>query len=107
MPILTLSPSAKEILKKISSAPDERAVELLVSGIKNYLRECELEILEYETKYGSSLDELRMKIGSAEVPDEFSYQTEKDLMKWEDLIVEKKSWMEVIRNIQHLVHGHS
>lgn len=103
MSILTLSPSAKEIFKEFDPSPEERVTEFLVTGIKESLKECELEILEYETKYGCSFDEVNKKIASGELPEEFSYETEKDMLKWEDLLTEKKMWLSIIRKIETLI----
>lgn len=103
MTILTLSPSVKELFEKIGFSPEERATEFLIAGIKEYLKECELEMLEYETKYGYSFDELQIKISSGEIPDEFSYEIEKDIMRWEDLVFEKKNWLNLIKKIEALL----
>jgi len=102
MAILTLSSSAKEIFSHFPS-PEDRAIDFMVAGIKDYLKECELEILEYETKYGFSIDELKNKISSGEIENEFDYMLEKDIMKWEDLFIEKKSLITMLRNLQNLI----
>ncbi|MCL5422707.1 MAG: hypothetical protein M1461_09635 [Nitrospirae bacterium] len=103
MSILTLSPSVTEILKQLGSSPEEKATAFLITGIKEYLKECELEILEYETKYGFSFDEFKAKITSGEIADEFSYEIEGDAMKWEDLMVEKRNWLDIIKKIETLI----
>jgi len=103
MSILTLSPPAKEILKEIFHLPEEKAIDFLITGIKETLKQCEMDILEYETKYGYSLDEIRGKIASQEIENEFEYSIEKDLMKWEDLAVEKKMLMNAMRKIKGLI----
>jgi hypothetical protein len=102
MSILTLSPSAKEIFSQIGFSPEEKATEFLIAGIKKYLKECELEILEYETKYGCPFDKFKAKIVSGAISDEFSYEIESDLMKWEDL-TEKRNWLDAIRKIETLI----
>jgi len=103
MSILKLSSSIKEILEKIGGEPESRAVGLLISGIKENLRECELEILELETKYGYSFEIFKDKLASGELGDEFSYDIEKDAMRWEDLLIEKRNWIEMIREIENLI----
>ncbi|MEQ8188007.1 MAG: hypothetical protein ABRQ39_08560 [Candidatus Eremiobacterota bacterium] len=102
MKILTLSSSAKEIFSHFPS-PEDKAIDFMIAGIKDYLKECELEILEYETKYGFSIDELKSKISSGEIVNEFDYIIEKDIMKWEDLFIEKKSLITALRNLQNLI----
>ncbi len=102
MTILTLSSSAKEIFSHFPS-PEDKAIDFMIAGIKDYLKECELEILEYETKYGFSIDELKSKISSGEIVNEFDYIIEKDIMKWEDLFIEKKSLITALRNLQNLI----
>ncbi|MBI5193294.1 MAG: hypothetical protein HZA08_07625 [Nitrospirae bacterium] len=51
MTMLTLSPFMKAILEKVGGEPESRAIELLISGIKENLKECELEVynLAYPT----------------------------------------------------------
>ncbi len=102
MSILTLSSPVKKIFKEIGFSPEERAAEFLIAGIKGYLKECELEILEYETKYGCSFDNFKAKIATGEISDEFSYKIEKDIMKWGDLITEKQNWLNVFRKIESI-----
>ncbi|MBI4653679.1 MAG: hypothetical protein HY752_01555 [Nitrospirae bacterium] len=103
MSILTLSPSAKEILKRLSHSPEEEATKFLIAGIKEYLKECEFEILKYETKYGYSFDEFKARIASGEIADEFSYEIEKDIIRWEDLMAEKRNWLDIIIKIETLI----
>ena len=100
MTMLTLSPIMKEILEKVGGEPENRAIGLLMSGIKENLKECELEILELETRYGVSFDMFKEKLASGELGDDFLYETEKDCMKWDDLLIEKKKWIEVIKQIE-------
>jgi len=103
MSVLTLSSSIKEILEKIGGEPENRAIGLLISGIKESLKECELEILEFETKYGYSFDEFKVKLALGQLGDEFSYELEKDAMRWEDLLIEKRNWIEIIKKIENLI----
>lgn len=102
MSILTLSSSVKEILEKIGGEPESRAVDLLISGIKENLKECELEILELETKYGYSFEIFKNRLSSGQLGDEFSYEIERDSMRWEDLLIEKRNWIELIKKIENL-----
>jgi hypothetical protein len=102
MSILTLSSPIKEILAKIGGEPENRAISLLISGIKENLKECELEILEFETKYGHSFEIFKDKLTSGQLGDEFSYDMERDAMRWEDLLIEKRSWIEMIKKIENL-----
>jgi hypothetical protein len=102
MSILTLSSPIKEILGKIGGEPESRAIRLLISGIKENLKECEFEILEFETKYGYPFEIFKEKLTSGQIGDEFSYDMERDAMRWEDLLIEKRSWIEMIRKIENL-----
>jgi len=43
------------------------------------------------------------KLESGELGDEFSYPLEKDAMRWENLTVEKKHWLERVRVIEGLI----
>lgn len=102
MSILTLSSPIKEILGKIGGEPESKAISLLISGIKENLKECELEILEFETKYGHPFEIFKDKLASGQLGDEFSYDMERDAMRWEDLLIEKRSWIEMVRKIENL-----
>ena len=102
MSILTLSSPIKEILGKIGGEPESRPLSLLISGIKENLKECELEILEFETKYGFPFEVFKDKLASGGLGEEFSFDIERDAMKWEDLTIEKRSWIEMIRKIENL-----
>lgn len=102
MSILTLSSPIKEILEKIGGEPESRAIELLISGIKENLRECELEILELETKYGYPFEIFKDRLASGQLGDEFSYEIERDTMRWEDLLIEKRNWIDIIKKIENL-----
>lgn len=101
--ILTLSASIKDLLERFGGVPEDRALELLISGIKENLKECELEILELETKYGYPFEVFKNKITSGQLGNEFSYDVEKDAMRWEDLLIEKKNWMEILLKIRSLI----
>ncbi len=103
MSILTLSSPIKEILEKIGGEPESRAVRLLISGIKENLKECELEMLELETKYGYPFEIFKDMLASGQLGDEFSYDLERDAMRWEDLLIEKGNWIEMIKKIEKLV----
>ena len=102
MSILTLSSPIKEILGKIGGEPESKALRLLISGIKENLKECELEILEFETKHGHPFEIFKDKLASGQLGDEFSYIMERDAMRWGDLLIEKRSWIEMIRKIENL-----
>ena len=103
MPILTLSSPIKEILEKIGGEPENRALGLLISGIKENLKECELEILEFETKYGYPFEVFKDRLALGKLGNEFSYELEKDAMRWEDLLLEKRNWIEVVKKIENLM----
>ncbi len=102
MSILTLSSPIKEILEKIGGEPESRAIGLLISGIKENLKECELEMLELETKYGYPFEIFKDRLALGQLGDEFSYDMERDAMRWEDLLLEKRNWIEMIREIANL-----
>ncbi len=103
MSILTLSSPIKEILEKVGGEPESTALGLLISGIRENLRGCELEILELETKYGYSYETFKDRLASGELSEEFSYAIEKDAMRWEDLLIEKRNWIEIIKKIENLI----
>lgn len=103
MSILTLSFPLIEIFEKMGGEPETRVLSLVVLGMKENLKECELEILEFEMKYGYSFEMFKDKLKSGQGGDEFSYEIEKDAIRWEDLLIEKKKWIEMIRKIENLM----
>jgi len=54
-------------------------------------------MLELEIKYGVSYEEFRGKLAAGELRDEFSYPLEEDAMRWEDLRVEKRHWLDQLK----------
>jgi hypothetical protein len=59
--------------------------------------------LELEMKYGYPFEIFKDKLTSGQLGDEFSYDMERDAMKWEDLLIEKRNWIEVIKKIENLM----
>lgn len=91
-----------EILKKVGEIPEQEAISLIVRGVNDIIKECEQEILQYEIKYGISYSEFKEKIEKGELGDKFSYELEKDNMRWSDLISEKRFWLNIIKSLKEL-----
>jgi hypothetical protein len=74
--------------------PDQKIANLLMGEIRHNLEECEQERLALEIKYGLEYDEFKRRLEAGELGDEFDYPLELDALKWEDLIAEKKHWLQ-------------
>jgi len=99
MPLIEVSPQLKKILERWGGKTEEEACSLFMKGLRGSLRECEDEILNYEMKYGVSFEEYKEKLEAEEGVDIHVYETEKDSMKWEDLIAEKKMWLGISKEL--------
>lgn len=102
--LIELSPNLKEIFrfKGLEGREDEIALNLLAAGLKEFLRECEDEILEFEIKYGLSFEKFIEELNSGKLGTPHSYPLEKDAMRWEDLVSEKQIRLESLRRLERL-----
>jgi hypothetical protein len=95
---ITLPHKAQSILETLTGAtPDEKIAHLLLDEIRRNLEACEQERLALEVKYGIEYPEFRRQLEAGALGDEFSYELERDAMRWEDLIAEKQHWLQQLR----------
>ena len=88
--------SAVVVLERLKGdTPSQKIVFLISNELRRYLEECEREMLDYE--------QFKEKLEGGELGDEFSYDLEKDAIRWEDLIAEKKHWLDHLRAIERLL----
>jgi len=103
MPVIEIAPQLQSVLEGLGGETlSQKIARLLSSELRRYLEECEREMLELEIKYGLDYQRFKERLESGELGDEFSYPLEKDAMRWEDLTVEKKHWLERVRIIEGL-----
>lgn len=100
--LIELSPNLKDIFKGFKGKEDEIALSLLSAGLKEFLKECEEEILELEIKYGLSFEKFKEDLDSGKLGDPHSYPLEKDAMLWEDLVMEKQLRLGSLRRLERL-----
>ena len=74
--------------------PNQKITNLLIGEIRHNLEACERERLALEIKYGLEHDEFKRRLEAGELGDEFEYPLELDAIRWDDLIVEKKHWLQ-------------
>ncbi|MBM3128754.1 MAG: hypothetical protein FJ009_09040 [Chloroflexi bacterium] len=82
---------------------DEKLARLVANELRRYLEEIERESLEYEIKYGVNHDQFTAKLERGELGNPYGYELEQDAMRWEDLLDEKKMWLEQLRQVGGLV----
>ena len=102
MSLIEISPQLRGILERWGGKGEEEALILCIKGSRASLRECEEEILNYEVKYGISFEEFKKRLDQGEWGDPYSYELEKDTMRWEDLIAEKKIWLSLVKALETL-----
>ncbi len=78
---------------------DEKLARLAANELRRYLEDVEHEALEFEIKYGVNYEQSAEKLERGELGDAFAYEREQDAMRWEDLVDEKKMWLEQLRQI--------
>ncbi|MDY7033771.1 MAG: hypothetical protein SVY10_17905 [Thermodesulfobacteriota bacterium] len=99
--MIELSPPLKDTLKKLKKL-EGNPLTIFLRGLKELLKECEEEILNLEIKYGCSFEEFREMLEKEDLGEPFSYPLEKDAMKWEDLMEEKRLRLKMIRELEQL-----
>jgi hypothetical protein len=102
MHLIELSPNLKGIFKELGVEEEETAIQVMATGLKELLRECEQEILEFEIKYGMPFDRFKEQLDVGMLGDPHSYPLEKDAMVWEDLVKEKQVRLESLRKMERL-----
>ena len=101
MPVIELTPTLRDTLKRLGEV-EENALLIFIRGLKELLKECEEEILDFEIRYGFSFEKFNESLTNGKFGDPFSYPLEKDAMKWEDLITEKKYFLNLVRELEQL-----
>lgn len=102
MHLIELSPSLKNVFKGFGAEEEETAIKVLTTGLRELLRECEQEILEFEIKYGMPFEKFKEELDAGKLGDLHSYPLEKDAMVWEDLVKEKQIRLESLRRMERL-----
>jgi hypothetical protein len=99
-----LSPKVRPVLDSVAGETlDQKIARLLLGEIRHHLEACERERLELEIKYGLEYVDFRRKLEAGELGDEFGYALEVDALKWEDLIAEKKYWLQQLSLLKGLL----
>ena len=101
MAITELSPPLRDTLKRLGEL-EVNALTIFIRGVKELLKECGEEILNFEIKYGVSFEKFREMLEKGDLGNPFSYPLEKDTMVWEDLIEEKRLRLNMIRELEQL-----
>ena len=93
--IVELPVRVRSILDSIAGdTPDQKIANLLIGEMRHNLEACEQERLALEIKYGLEYDEFKRRLEAGELGNEFEYPLELDAQKWDDLIAEKKHWLQ-------------
>lgn len=104
MSVIRVAPQLRPALERLEGDTLNQKLARLISGqLRRYLEECEREMLELEIKYGLSYEEFREKLAARELGDQFSYPLEEDAMRWDDLRVEKRHWLDQLKSVEELL----
>jgi translation initiation factor 2 alpha subunit (eIF-2alpha) len=94
----------EEILEKLQQVEGkdfaEKIVNLLKQRIFAQLRECDEQILKYETKYGMDFDQFESAWKRDELEGKHSHEVERDLMEWEGFVLERQKWLSMLRGLK-------
>lgn len=101
--LISLSPSLKGVFKGLGIEEEETAIKVLTAGLKELLKECEEDILEFEIKYGLSFERFKEGAEAGKFDAVYSYPLEKDVIVWEDLVREKQVRLESLRKLERLI----
>lgn len=77
-----------------------KIINLLQQRISMQLRECDEQIIKYETKYGMNFEQFEVAWRRDEIPDRYSHEVERDLMEWEGFVLERKRWLSTLRDLK-------
>lgn len=102
--MIEIAPSIRPVLEMLEGETfSQKIARLLSNELRMYLEECEREMLEFEIRYGLSYEQFKKKLEKGALGNEFSYELEIDAIRWEDLIVEKKHWLNSLRTIKEFL----
>ena len=73
----------------VGDTTEQKIAGLLLDAVRHNLEACEQERLELEIKYGLEYGEFKRKLDAGDLGNEFEYELETDVMRWDDLIAEK------------------
>jgi len=82
--------------------PDQKVAYLLRDAIQRNLEASERERLDLEIKYGLEHEEFKRRLEAGDLGDEFGHELEMDAIRWDDLILEKKHWLQQLNLIRSL-----
>lgn len=78
----------------------EKIVTLLQQRIAAQLRDCDEQILKYETRYGMDYAQFEAAWKRNEIQNKHSHEVERDLMEWEGFMLERQRWLTILRDLK-------
>jgi hypothetical protein len=98
-----LPSKVRPILDDIAGeTPDQKIAYLLLEAIRRNLEACEREQLDLEIKYGLEYEDFKRKLETGEFGNDFEYVLEMDALRWGDLTVEKRHWLQQLSSLRVL-----
>lgn len=76
---------------------------LLAARLRRFLEECEREMLDLEIKYRTDYHNFIERLEAGELGDPFSYELERDAMRWEGLQAEKRHLMNELQVVEDFI----
>jgi len=89
------------ILKALTEITGEPRVELAIreiikDSIEHRIEKIEREIKALEKKYGMNFKEFEQKFQQEQIPNQYSYEIEKDYLEWEGLETRLKKYQSLL-----------
>ena len=95
---------SKEVLKMLDLVEGEttenKVINLVGDSVSQKLKECDGQLVKYESKYGMTFGDFKTAWGKGKIPKRHSHEVERDYLEWEGFQEEKEHWLSTIRKIR-------
>lgn len=91
---MTISTNILKALTEITGEPrvELAIMEIIKDSVEHRIQKIEQEIKTLEKKYSMNFKEFEQKFQREQIPDQYSYETERDYLEWEGLETRLKKY---------------
>lgn len=101
MQSLKLSDKVFDKLKIIEGKEfDEKILNLLETNALMRLKECEEQIFSFESRHRMDFENFKNAWTEGSIKDKHSHKIERDFMEWEGFEIERKKWLNILKDIR-------
>ena len=79
---------------------EKKVINLVNGNALLKLKECEDEIVRYESKYGMTFADFKKAWDKGTKKEKYAHEVERDFMEWEGFEGEKKHWLSALKEIR-------